>query len=208
MEWFDRMWTSATALTDIRAGYARQCEQLIRVQPPNPTDDDTADTESTHSALGRRRRGLSPEQLRKLRACKHLWIEAGNLHMNRGPGRAGNQLMLSAMSRVFFGFPARDVDRDTRIGEIAIEYQRVRRNDCSLRFSNNSMDVLTLPVPGAGGPPRYDQETLLFKKIVDNQGLWFALSLGNAVQIRTWRQRSNSVSACYQMSSGRQWGVF
>ena len=177
MEWFDHMWTSATALADIRVGYARQYGQLIRVQPPIPTDDDTAETESTNKTPGRQRRGLSPEQLRKLRACKQLWIHAGNLHENFGPGTAGNQLMLSAMTRVFFGFPTRDVDRDTRIGEIAIEYQNVRRNDCSLRFSNNSMDVLTLAVPGAGGPPHHDRGTLLFTKNADRSGFWFELTL-------------------------------
>jgi hypothetical protein len=129
MTWFDDVWVRATPLVNIRGSYARQFEQLIRAQPPNPTDDDSAATQITLTTLGHHRRALSPVQLRKLRACGHLWIQAGNLHQNRGRGRAGNQLMLSAMTRVFFGFPATDVDRDTFIGNVAIEYHHVRRND-------------------------------------------------------------------------------
>jgi hypothetical protein len=113
--------------------------------------------------------------------------------------------MLSPMTRVFFGFPAEDLDRDTFIGHVAIEYGGRLRGDCSLRFSNNSMDVLGLPVPGTEGPPKYDQETLMFERRADNT---FELTLGNASQVRQWQQKSAAIDADYRMSSGRRWGVF
>jgi hypothetical protein len=200
--WFEQVWRGATPLNRVLAAYRRQYERVPHLKAPTPTDEDVA----PRSAGGRR--GLSPDQLRQLRACRYFWIEAGNLHENRGPGQPGNQLMLSRMMRVFFGFPARDLPQDTYIGEVSIEYGGHRRDDCSLRFSNNSMDVLTLPLPGAEGPTKYDQETLLFEKVSDGRGFRFVLRLAAGGDKRQWRTRSQRVDGAYQMTSGREWGLF
>lgn len=201
--WFDLNWRPATPVERVLAAYRRVHESVPHLHSPTVTDEDTVPPAATT------RRSLTADQLRQLRAAQHFWIQAGNLHKNRGPARPGNQLMLSPMMRVFFGFPARDLARDTFIGDVSIQYRAHRRNDCSLRFSNNSMDVLTLPLPGTEeGPPAYDQETLLFEKEAERRGLRFVLRLGTPGERNRWRQRSQRVDGHYRMSSGREWGVF
>jgi hypothetical protein len=170
---------------------------------PAPTDDDVI----TPRQLDRRR-GLKSDDLQQLRMATRLWIETGNLHKNRGKGQPGNQLMMSAMTRVFFGFAAEDVPTDTHIGSIDIRFVGHARVERTLRFSNNSMDVLNLPVPGDDGPDAYDQEVLLFTKSVDSQSSYFRLQLGSPAQRIQWRQQSERMGRVFSMTSGRLWGVF
>lgn len=202
VNWFEQVWSQSDPLADILTSYRNQYETREHLQSPVPTEDDSTPLPTE------RRRALSEKQLRQLRACRHLWIQAGNLHANRGPTVAGNQLMLSAFTRVFFGFPAAEEPRDTLIGHVRIEFQGRERADCSLRFSNNSMDVLTLPIPGTEGPLRYDGETLLFEQVVDSVGVKYILRIASAADRLAWRRQSRRVSGEFKMTSGREWGVF
>lgn len=199
-KWFDGHWEEATPLGEIADRYEARYRTADNRRHPMPTDDDAAP-----GSVGTGRQ-LTPVQLRKLNVCAHLWIEAGNLHPNRGPDRPGNQLMLKRNSRVFFGFPARDVDKDTKLGDVAIEFSGTVRSDCSLRFSNNRMDVLTLPVPGTEGPEAYDRKTLCFEQVGLRQ---FRLTVGGRRDVARWKQRSKAVDGHFRMSTGRrEWGVF
>ena len=202
VSWFEQVWSQSNPLADILTHYKSRYETRENLQSPIPTEDDSIPSPTE------RRRALPEKRLRQLRACRYLWIQAGNLHANRGPDLAGNQLMLSALTRVFFGFPATEVPRDTLIGHARIEFQGHERTDCSLRFSNNSMDVLTLPIPGTEGPPRYDGETLLFEQVVDSVGVKYMLRIGSALDRRAWRHQSRRISGDFKMTSGREWGVF
>ncbi len=203
VNWFDASWRSATPVSRILAHYERDYELADHLRKPTPTDDDTAP-----ESVMRRRRAIGPEQLRKLRACRHLWIYSGNLHENLGKGRPGNQLMLSPMTRVFFGYAARDTEVDTRIGDVSIEYGSYRRDNCSLRFSNNSMDVLTLPVPESEGPASYDQEVLMFERLNVRAGGCYKLVLGTLQDVARWKRASTRIDGLFRMTSGREWGVF
>jgi len=198
-QWYEQMWRAATPYDQIARQYAAKYNAESNRRQPAPIDDDAAP-----EAAGTRGQ-LTPEQLRQLRVCQNLWIEAGNLHENLGPGRAGNQLMLKRNARVFFGFQARDLTRDTLVGTVAIKYGAKTRDECSLRFSNNSMDVLTLPIPGEEGPAAYDRQTLLFRRTGVRQ---FTVSLGTEAQIANWRRQSDQVAGRFQMKGGREWGVF
>jgi hypothetical protein len=73
-----------------------------------------------------------------------------------------------------------------------------------MRFSNNAMDVLTLPLPGSQGPAKYDQEVILFTQREGD----FKLEVGTAAAVRSWKSRSTTVGGAFTMSSGRPWGVF
>jgi hypothetical protein len=115
--------------------------------------------------------------------------------------------MMSRLMRVFFGFPAEDKPPDTTIGDVELEY-RGFVDRFSLRFSDNSMDVLNLPIPGRDGPESYDNHVLLFERQVVRGNLRFALTMGNALDARVWERRSRQVDAAYKMTSGRPWGVF
>lgn len=146
--WFDRMWRSADPLSGFIADYRQAYESSENMRAPVPTDDDAAPTSRTERTT-HHRRGIAPGRLRQLRAASHLWIRFVP-NPNRGPGRPGNQLMMSPMTRVFFGFPAIDLPTNTFVGDVRVKYSGYASN-CPLRFSDNSMDVPSLPVPGSGG---------------------------------------------------------
>lgn len=203
-QWFDATWSRASKVPAVFNEYQHIYESAEHLRSPTPTDDDNGDT-GTVATTHLSRHALTPSDLRRLRACKHLWLETGNVTRNRGPSRPGNQLMLTPMTRVYFGFPARDVAPDTAIGYVSITYQDHTRDDCSLVFSNNSMDKLTVPVPGSGGPPSYDNQNLLFTRQPDGT---FVLSLGSKTDKSAWKNASIGVDGYRKMTSGRQWGVF
>jgi hypothetical protein len=204
-QWFDNAWQRAATVDTVLPEYESVHEANEHLRSPSPTDDDCSDT-STLEASHSGNRALSPEDLRRLRVCKRLWIEAGNLHHNRGKNRPGNQLMLTPMTRVFFGFSATDLERDSSVGDVAVTYAGHTRRDCSLRFSNNAMDVLTLPVPSKGGPERYDKKNLLFTKRADGT---VTLTIGTCAERDEWVKKSKAIGGYHQMTrSGRQWGVF
>ena len=113
------------------------------------------------------------------------------------------QLMMKRYSRVFFGFTAKDLPRDSAIGEVSIEWQGRRNAGRTLRFSNNSMDVLTLPVPDEG--EAYDQQTLHFEQVGVRA---FKLNIGSRTDVRRWKRRSEVIDGILPMRSERQWGVY
>ena len=197
--WFSQHWHKATPISGILSRYEkRHCDSENR-RNPVPTEDDVAPVSAGHHGQ------LSPAALRKLNTCTHFWIQAGNLHRNLGMQRPGNQLMMKRNTRVFFGFLARDLATDTLIGHVAIKYGGNLRPKCSLRFSNNSMDVLTLPIPDSEGPAKYDQETICFKQVGVRQ---YRLILGRSREKSKWKRRSSAIGGAFKMKSGRQWGVF
>lgn len=202
VNWFEHTWDQSEPVADVLPSYRSRYEASEILQSPIPTDDDIAPWS------GARHGALTEIQLRQLRVCRHFWVQAGKLHANLGLNRPGNQLMLSRLTRVFFGFPAIERPIDTFIGHVRIEFHGNERSDCSLRYSNNSMDVLSLPIPGTEGPPRYDDATLLFEQVVDAKGVKYFLQVGSAAEKQLWKRESQKVSGDFKMKSGRQWGVF
>ena len=198
-DWFSKHWNCATPFREIAEQYDQQYGSKDNRQHPTVSDEDTV-PESASS-----RGQLRSDDLRKLRVCQHLWIKAGNLHRNRGPGRRGNQLMLKRNSRVFFGFPARDLTPNSTVGSVAIRSGGHLREQCSLRFSDNSMDVLTLPIPEVEGPESYDRTTLHFERTGVRE---FDLTIGVPGTVRQWKRWSQSIGGAFRMQSGREWGVY
>lgn len=124
MQWYQQMWQDATPYDQIATLYTGKYNAEANRRQPAPVEDDAAPENAGRSGQ------LSPEQLRQLRVCQHLWIEAGNLHRNLGPNRPGNQLMLKRNARVFFGFQPEDVPRDTLLGWVSISYGTHTRDRC------------------------------------------------------------------------------
>lgn len=197
--WFASLWRNACPWQDVKELYSAQYLSRSNRQSPIVLEDDMVPESAKKSGQ------ITPKQLRRLRVCQQLWVEAGNLHQNRGVGHPGNQLMLKRNTRVFFGFPAQDLQRDSRIGSIEIEFNGQTRHDCPLRFSNNHMDVLTLPIPGTEGPTKYDQKTLCFSRIGPRK---FRLELGKKSNVPQWKRKSRSIDGLFKMRSGRKWGVY
>ena len=201
--WFEERWRAAALVDEVLRDYEAMHASAANLRSPPPTEDDCTADESI--AGGPSLRVLGSTDLARLRACNALWIEAGNITKNRGPGNPGNQLMLARMTRVFFGFPAEDLQPDTDVGVVSISFNGQVRRDCSLTFSNNSMDKLTLPIPGAGGPGAYDQQNLLFVKTGPSS---CRLTIGDDADKQRWIAKSKAVDGYRVMTSGRQWGVF
>jgi HKD family nuclease len=136
--------------------------------------------------------------------AKCFWIDVKYVVSNLGKGRPGNQIDLSRGSRIFFGFSGEKVPENTVFGNVELIYQGVM-SDCSMRFGDNSMDKLTLPLPGNPGPQTYRNQTLLFSKRSDGA---FDLYVGNDNDITHWKERSRNQGTTFKMKSGRQYGVF
>ncbi|MBW8844027.1 MAG: hypothetical protein JF607_03510 [Burkholderiales bacterium] len=197
--WFDNTWGDSLPLTQIMLGnYRSVYRRADNLRHPAPTDDDIA---STESGIG----SLSTKDLQRLRVCESFWIDAGNITKNRGPALPGNQLMMKRLSRVFFGFSPASLPKNSHIGDIDIRINGGQSGMFSLTYSDNKMDKLVLPVPGAGAPAAYDNEYLLFQR-------WrpggFELSLGSKAMKNQWLKKSSVIDAAFKMSSGREWGVF
>jgi len=197
--WFTRTWGGATPLTaPLLSSYSQLFEHKNNLKAPAPTEDDVASTDTGRGAL-------STKDLQRLRVCRHFWIEAGNITKNRGPNLPGNQLMMKRLSRVFFGFDSTAVPENTHIGDVEINFNGGQGAPFSLTYSDNKMDKLVLPIPGAGGPPAYDNEYLLFER--KKPGI-FKLTIGTRAVKAQWFKKSTAIDGCFRMSSGREWGVF
>lgn len=198
-KWFRANWRDATPFNEVEEQYAKRYDSIENRRRPAPSEDDATPPSALKGAQ------LSPTDLRRLKVCSHLWIEAGQLTRNRGPKRPGNQLMMKRNSRIFFGFSPADVPQNSPLGSITVRYGNDIRPDCPMRFSDNSMDVLTLPVPGDGGPDAYDGKTLHFERVDIRT---FVLTIGGGRDTNQWRRRSVAVKGAYAMKSGRRWGVY
>lgn len=197
--WFSRVWRESTPLTaPLLMRYSQIFENRENLKAPAPTDDDVASTDTGRGSL-------STKDLQKLRVCRHLWIESGNITKNRGPGLPGNQLMLKRLTRVFFGFSANAVPENTHIGDVEIIFNDGPGGSFSLTYSDNKMDKLVLPIPGADGPEAYDNEYLLFRRIRPRV---FELTIGTRAMKNQWSRRSAAIEGDFRMISGREWGVF
>jgi hypothetical protein len=203
--WFDSSWRLADNLHAIRDRYISRYERAENLKAPVPTEDDAIPSDDP-AADRPRRGGITADQIPRMRVCRHFWIRFVK-NPNRGQGVPGSQLMMSRMMRVFFGFPAADLPRDSYIGDVNIQFGSFV-DAFSLRFSNNAMDVLNLPIPGQDGPPTYDSKTLLFERTVHGNSVRFILKVGGAAEERQWELRSQRLDSSYRMTSRRPWGLY
>lgn len=197
--WFKDAWENAKPLTNrLLEQYRILYGSVENLRNPVPTEDDIVTSD-----LGQN--GLSSADLRKLRACEYLWIEAGKITKNRGPHLPGNQLMMKRLSRVYFGFHSKSVPENSALGTVEISFGGMAAKPYSLTYSDNKMDKLILPIPDSDGPPSYDNKYLLFRAIGPRR---FDLTLGTAADKSTWLRKSKAIGGEFKMKSGRQWGVF
>lgn len=197
--WFRNTWNGASPLTEpLLADYSHIFERNENLKAPAPTEDDVASTDTGRGAL-------ATKDLQRLRVCRNFWINAGNITKNRGPNLPGNQLMMKRLSRVFFGFGPNDLPKNTHIGDVEISFNGGQSAEFSLTYSDNKMDKLVLPIPGAGGPPAYDNKYLLFRKWKPGG---FELTVGTKAMKSQWHKKSAAIDGAFCMSSGREWGVF
>lgn len=204
--WFRRLWRDATPYGEIAADYEANFSHHQASPSAAVTDDDTAPPSL------RRRRGLTKEDLVKLRSFDRLWVDTGRMYSNLGAGRPGNQLDLKRFTRVFFGFPAGDLRPNSYVGSVVMEYAGNVHPDRHLRYGDNGMDKLDLPVPGVGAPPDYRHQTMRFTRVADRGGrVRFRLDLAvSDAERNSWAARSRRIGGLFRMGGGsaREFGVY
>ena len=196
--WFSAKWKNACDVyPDLLLRYDTAFASEENLQRPPATDDDIGNPDVSTDAL-------TDRSLRQLRVCRTLWIQAGNITKNRGPALPGNQLMMKRMSRVFFGFPPTQLEKNSKIGNVFVVYAGVETN-CSITFSDNGMDKLTLPVPELGIVATYDQTILKFRRTGARA---FRLEVVDASNLLDLTAKSDAIGAAFSLKGGRRWGVF
>ena len=193
----DAVLHSATVIDD---DFVRRYEAMRPARPRMPEDveDDRAGL-----ILGAQP-ALTPIQAAGLATSDNMWIDIEYVVANRGRREEGNQIDMQRGTRVFFGFPDAPLPRNTAIGTVQLSYHG-HSADRNLRFGNNQMDKLDLPIPGIEGPPSYRGTTLRFRRISPG---CFDLSVGTRATTTAWKARSRALGTLYRMRSGRQFGVF
>ena len=201
MSWFDVAWEKADLFPDVIAKYRKRWKKS---KPPftdeNPKIVDLYFGGNGHVIAGSIAIGFD--------SARAFWVEVRELYKNRGPDRAGNQVDLPRGSRVFFGFTAKAVPKNTVFGHVFLKNEGFEQISCSVRFGNNQMDKVNLPVPGTEGPQSYDNSILLFERsgLAPDGTLQFQLYVGNEAQLTRWKRASISVTDL-RMQSGRRYGL-
>lgn len=188
------------AATPINSKFIRDYKSVRPQRPRKP--DGPEDPRSRRVVSAKPALGVGTAAA--LAAAANLWIEIDYVVANRGPAIEGNQIDMQRGTRVFFGFPNEQIARNSPIGTVRLIY-RGRSALRNLRFGNNSMDKLDLPIPGVAGPPSYQGRTLLFTR--DGQGR-FSVRVGTSNQIAIWKSTSAAAGSNFSMRSGREFGVF
>lgn len=138
-----------------------------------------------------------------LSAASYFWIRVTpKVVQNLGPGKPGNQIDMQRGSRVYFGSSNSNVAPNTGLGHVSIRFKGLKSRQ-SLRYGNNGMDKITLPV--LQYPRTYANRILLFHR---NPSGYFDLKIGTPKKIAQYRQLSIDQHTLYKMQSGREYGVF
>ena len=131
-----------------------------------------------------------------------FWIDVGYVTRNRGPNRPGNQFDLPRGAHVFLGLPEVSHPQiNSVLGELRIRTPTGEIVDRVLRFGNNSMEKLTLPIPERFGYHSYDGKYLTFK-VRDEEVILNALEQEDFMRVYGTRVCSLNI-----MQSGRAYGT-
>lgn len=203
LEWFRDTWENADALADVLDEY-RQRRRALPI-PPRIREERTKATRRYLASLENHE--ISGDLSVQLSAAKELWIDASSVIRNRG-ALPGSQLNTPRGTRVFFGFASEKVPKDTTLGSIDLRIIGHPYHDRTIRFSNNSMDIINLPIPEQNGVETYQGTFLLFARDSpsgDNRRR-YTVTVTDAAGIEA-KKASAANSVDLTMSSGRKYGL-
>ncbi len=195
LAWWDSAWDQAAAATE---SFVRK---YTNIRPKIPRED-TAGTVTRFAAPGVL---LEPFEGLRWSHAKCLWVQTHELYKNRGEGKPGNQLDLRRGTRVYFGFSPAPVSPNTILGNVTMRYADKQPNARSVRFGDNHMDKVNLPIPGEDGPASYDNTYVHFERI-GKRSFKVTLSTDNEQQI--WRKTSVKQQMLYALAGGREYGFY
>lgn len=203
LDWFEDTWETAVPLSDVLDDYRSRYRTL-----PKPRQLPEEKTLATRRYLASPEEhvisGILPVQLAEAKA---LWIDASSMIRNRGQ-LPGSQLNTPRGTRVFFGFGSDNVSKDTTLGTIHIRVGGYPYVERTIRFSNNSMDIVNLPIPEQYGLDTYQGAILVFKRepLSSDGRHQFTLTATDAAGVASLRESAaNSVEL--SMKRGRQYGL-
>ncbi len=199
--WFETAWDRSDPVAAILTDY-KKIKPVARTRSVEDTTEAGELYEPSGGAV------VEGELAVQLANARELWVEVDVLYKNLGPSRPGNQLDLPRGSRVFFGFDPAAVPLNTIFGYVEIQAAGHGWHRKSVRFGNNMMDKVNLPVPGTEGPSSYDHKILLFERQASAaKGLpRFRIRLGTKADLKKWKAAAaNHVDLT--MSSGRAYGL-
>ena len=131
-----------------------------------------------------------------------FWIDVGYVTKNRGADKPGNQFDLPRGSHVHFGLErVLNPELNSTLGDLKIRTPTGNVVDRRLRYGNNSMEKLTLPIPERYGYQCYDGKILTFK-VDGNQVVLEALEHDDFLRIYGMQ-----ISSSNKMQSGRPYGT-
>ena len=199
VDWFEDTWNGAELLTDVLDEYRLRHRAL-----PKPRTPPEEKTRTTRTFL------LSPDEHVitgtlpvQLAAAKSLWVDGSSIIGNRKP-KPGNQLNTPRGTRIFFGFSSKNVPRDTTLGTVEIRVAGHLYVVRSIRFANNGMDIIGLPIPEQFGVDSYQDTILIFSR--DSGSGHFTLTVTDAPGLSAYiASASNSVELA--MNGGRRYGL-
>jgi len=147
---------------------------------------------------------LQAAHLRALQAARCLWTQTLRIVENRGVGHAGNQVDLKRGARVFFRSRVPlQAPINTPLGTIDV-ITSSGHEQCNLRYGNNGMDKVNLPIPGGANPPKYDHRFILWERIGGGSFKLHVRPDGKA-----WVRASREEAALLTYAGGRRsWGFF
>ena len=174
--------------------------EYTRVRPRHVT---TADDNNPLASQLADRPVVSITRAAIMASSAKMWVEIRYVVRNRGRQREGNQIDLQRGCRAFFGLSTADVPKNSPLGQVTIRYGAIA-TPRNMRFGDNGMDKLDLPIPGLEGPPSYRNTTLLFERSLDGS---FKMTVGTAHEAQVWKSTSREQGTLYRMQGGREYGV-
>jgi HKD family nuclease len=173
----EAMWDYSTPLNKILKDYEKQYSIIIK--PENF--------------------GSKPSDVKN---SKLFWIDIGYVTKNRGADKPGNQFDLPRDSHVHLGLKkVRAPKKNSILGDLDIVTPDGRSVTRTLRFGNNDMEKLTLPIPEDYGYDSYDGKILTFT-VIRNKLVLEAFEPDDFYRIYARR-----ISSVREMRGGRKYGT-
>jgi len=173
----EKLWEGSTPLEKVINDYEKRYKTIIQLAVSGPDHDAAPGTTL-------------------------FWIDIGYVTKNRGADKPGNQFDLPKGSHVHLGVKkVRNPERNSVLGDLNIKTPDGEVVERTLRFGNNEMEKLTLPIPEDYGYHSYDGKILTFS--VD----------GDEVLLEAYepedfyRIYGRRISTVGEMRSGRKYGT-
>lgn len=203
LSWFEDAWASADTMAPLLPSYKalRKKKRIGRVK-----DDKTPATRKFVADPGRSE-VVGPLAV-QLAAAKSLWFYTDTLYINLQSRGVGNQLDTPRGTRVFFGFSSSQVPKNHVLGNVELQVMGHASVPRSIRFGNNMMDKVNLPIPGQDGPANYDNAVLIFDRTgAGPSGLpRFQVTVTNKHELAA-RKRAAANHVDLEMHGGRSYGL-